>query len=213
MNLAKKQVQCFIDGFNLYHAIDDLRPRQEHLKWVNLSRLASAFIKPSQENLTAVFYFTAYANWRPAAKSRHEQYVKANRYFGVTPILGHFKKKDQSCNKCNATWISHEEKASDVNIAIYLVHQAHLGLFDKALVISADSDLCPAIRMVLDTFPDKQIEILTPPNRYQITRELRDTAATAHKIKLKHLRNNRLPDIVEDTAGNLIALRPNKYSP
>ena len=35
-----KRVACYVDGFNLYHAIDDLR--KPHLKWVNLWALAES---------------------------------------------------------------------------------------------------------------------------------------------------------------------------
>ena len=83
---------------------------------------------------------------------------------------GHFKEKQKKCLKCGAKWCAHEEKQSDVNFALHLLHQAHIDGFDKAFLITADSDLCPAIDLVLDTFPEKELVILTPPNRYQIAR-------------------------------------------
>jgi len=61
--LEKKRVKCFVDGFNLYHAILDLGKNFNHLKWLNLHKLAEAFIKPTQEVLESVFYFTAYPTW------------------------------------------------------------------------------------------------------------------------------------------------------
>ena len=42
------RVISFIDGFNLYHAIDNLN--QSHLKWLNLHSLSNAFIKPKIED-------------------------------------------------------------------------------------------------------------------------------------------------------------------
>lgn len=41
-HMTKERVICYIDGFNLYHAIRDLK--QPYLKWVNLWTLASVFI-------------------------------------------------------------------------------------------------------------------------------------------------------------------------
>jgi len=83
--------------------------------------------------------------------------------------------------------------------------------FDKALVLTADSDLCPAIQLILDSHADKEIVILVPPNRYKITRELRGMV-TAQKIKQKHLKNNQLPDIIRSkTTGKIVASRPKKY--
>lgn len=210
-NLLKKRVKCFIDGFNLYHAIDDLRIN--HLKWVDLYGLASAFIKPSQEILDSVFYFTAYATWKSGAFHRHKLYVKALETVGVTPVIGHFKEKYKRCSKCGNHWITHEEKQSDVNLAIYLLHQAHINGFDKALIISADSDLCSVIDLVLDTFPEKEITVLTPPNRYQISREIRSHITTI-RIRQKHIKANLLPNIIykPGTQRSLVK-RPKQYEP
>jgi hypothetical protein len=49
-----KRVKCFVDGFNLYHVVADLKIN--HLKWLNLRQLAQAFIRPTQEVLDAVIY-------------------------------------------------------------------------------------------------------------------------------------------------------------
>lgn len=38
-----RKVICFIDGFNLYHAIDNLN--QNQLKWLDLRKLALRFVK------------------------------------------------------------------------------------------------------------------------------------------------------------------------
>lgn len=205
-----RRVQCYIDGFNLYHAIAALR--EDHLKWLNLRSLATAFIIPSQETLNEIFYFSAYATWRPSAQIKHREYVRALESHGVTPILGHFKKKPMSCNRCGASWDTHEEKASDVNFAIKLIEQAHYDQFDRALIITADSDLCPPIQMILDTFPQKEFVILTPPNRYEIARELRGLVPT-NKIKRKHLANNLFPDKIVDSSGKILASRPADYTP
>jgi hypothetical protein len=77
--------------------------------------------------------------------------------------------------------------------------------------MTADSDLCPAIQLILDSHNNKKTEILVPPNRYQITRELRGMVV-AHKIKQKHLKNNQLPDtIIDNKTGKIVASRPLKY--
>jgi len=153
----KKRVSCYIDGFNLYHAIADISPTQHYLKWVNLWDLSKAFLKTSNEKLTNVYYFSALAYWLEGPKSRHLKYIEANNHFGVTSILGNFKERKVECKRCKAVWKTHEEKQSDVNIAAYLVHHSHLDLFDKAFIISADSDLCHAIDLV---------QRIAPPNRF-----------------------------------------------
>ena len=63
----------YIDGFNLYHSIDELdRPE---LKWLNLWSLAESLIRKNEE-LVEVNYFSAYATWLPDAYRRHRQYTK-----------------------------------------------------------------------------------------------------------------------------------------
>ena len=205
-----KRVKCFVDGFNLYHAIADLRAN--HLKWLDLRKLAGAFIKPTQEKLETVFYFSAYPTWLQDSYRRHQIYVKALETMGVTVIIGHFKEKPKRCLSCGVQWRAHEEKQSDVNFAIHLLHEAHIDGFDKAFLITADSDLCPAIDLVLDTFPEKELVILTPPNRYQIAREIR-SKVTTNKIKQKHLNVSLLPEAIYDKAGQLICARPIEYAP
>jgi uncharacterized LabA/DUF88 family protein len=207
--LEKKRVACFIDGFNLYHAIVDLK--ENHLKWVNLRKLAEAFIKPTQETLESVFYFTAYPTWLEEPYRRHQVYVQAQTAVGVTAVIGHFKEKQKKCMRCGAKWRAHEEKQSDVNFAIQLLHQAHINGFDKALLITADSDLCPPIDLVLGTFPEKELVILTPPNRYQIAREIRSKVTTI-KIKQKHLKASLLPEHVHDKVGVAVCRRPLEYA-
>lgn len=203
-----KRVQCFVDGFNLYHAVADLK--LNHLKWLNLRKLAQAFIKPTQEVLESVFYFSAYPTWLEGSYRRHQIYVKALEAMGVTAVIGHFKEKQKKCLKCGVKWCAHEEKQSDVNFALHLLHQAHLDGFDKALLVTADSDLCPAIDLVLDTFPEKELVILTPPNRYQIAREIRSKVVT-NKIKQKHLVASLLPEKIYNDAGQIICTRPSEY--
>lgn len=207
--MQKKRVKCFVDGFNLYHAIADLK--LNHLKWLNLKKLMEAFIKPTQEQLDAVFYFSAYPTWLEGSYRRHLTYVEALKHYGVHPIIGHFKEKQKKCLKCGARWCAHEEKQSDVNLAIHLLHQAHINGFDKAFLVTADSDLCPVIDLVLDTFPEKELVILTPPGRYEIAREIRSKVSTV-KIKQKHIAVSLLPEKITTRSGEVLCARPIEYA-
>src|SRR5579871_3111204 len=114
------RVLCYIDGFNLYHAIDDMnraaRGTLNHLKWLNLSKLMEVFIDPKVHRIDAIKYFSAYATWKPKQHERHQIYVKALQSAGVTAVLGQFKEKHIYCPQCGLTHKGHEEKESDVNI-------------------------------------------------------------------------------------------------
>jgi hypothetical protein len=57
-----------------------------------------------------------------------------------------------------------EEKGSDVNLATHLLHDAHMGRFDVAVVVSNDSDLLEPIKIVRNVL-GKQVGILNPHPR------------------------------------------------
>jgi hypothetical protein len=40
------RVACYIDGFNFYHALDDLA--KPHLKWVDLWALSASLCRPGE---------------------------------------------------------------------------------------------------------------------------------------------------------------------
>ena len=57
--------------------------------------------------------------------------------------------------------IKTEEKGSDVNLATHLLHDAHMGRFEVAVVVSNDSDLLEPIKIVRDQL-GKKVGILNP---------------------------------------------------
>ena len=208
------RVVAFVDGFNLYHAIHDLgRP---HLKWVDLRRLVEAFAPRPQYVLTRVTYCSAFATWRPDAYRRHRTYVRALDATGVVTLMGKFKEKERRCRACGASWKDHEEKETDVNLALQLLDGAHRDLFDRALLISGDSDLAPAVRMVKALYPSKEVRILMPPGR-PYSMDLVNAAgplSKARRIERLHLERALLPEeIVEPLTGKIVARRPTEYRP
>jgi uncharacterized LabA/DUF88 family protein len=208
--MSKIRVACFIDGFNVYHAIDELRA--EHLKWVNLRSLMECFIDPAAHEIVSVFYFTAHAEWLIDPCARHKEYVNALRHYGVTPVLGSFKDKPARCNGCGATWTAHEEKQSDVNIAVYMLGEAARDQFDQAFLVTRDSDLVPAVRLVRELYPEKRVKVIAPPGRRH-SKEL--WAASTHRAAIQrvHVERCLMPEEVCDASGTVIARRPSKYDP
>ena len=85
------RICVYIDGYNLYHAIDNLR--DDKLKWLDLRKLMSNFVDPNIHSLRDIYYFSAYATWKEKAHERHRLYEQALINSGVKTIMGKFKKK------------------------------------------------------------------------------------------------------------------------
>ncbi|HTQ10298.1 MAG TPA: NYN domain-containing protein [Fimbriimonadaceae bacterium] len=152
----------YFDGFNFYHAVDDLK--QPHLKWVSYARLARAVALAGHE-VTFVKLFTALPFHSPQRLSRHKKFLDAQRIEGVTIIYGEFKERSRWCPECGKTPMVHEEKESDVNLAIHLLRDARLGLVDVAYLVTGDSDQAPAARMLRQDYPEIELVAVNTPGR------------------------------------------------
>jgi hypothetical protein len=204
------RVACYIDGFNLYHAIDDLR--KPHLKWLDVYGLAKSICRIG-EDLTKVAYFSAYATWRPDKYARHRQYVAAISHLGAECHMARFSEKSARCNKCGATWKTHEEKETDVHLSLTLVEDAIDNVFDRAIIIGADSDLVPAVRMIRRRLPGKQMFLATPPGRHASARDLLSSCNSGINITAGRLATCFMQQTFRDANSKIIAKRPSEYDP
>src|SRR5690606_23426615 len=116
--------------------------------WLDLAAMCRAMLKPDQI-LTHCHYFTARirANGRSQDARRQTIWLDAlATRTDITCHFGHYLPKQQRCNTCGASWTSHEEKMTDVNIATHLLADAYDNHFDAALIVSGDSDLTTPIK-------------------------------------------------------------------
>lgn len=194
------RVSFFIDGFNLYHALDNDRLQQ--FKWLNLRKLAESFLR-KQDSLSDIFYFTAFANWDADKVNRHKLFIRAQEHFGVTPIFGEFRKTNRRCRVCGRNYETFEEKETDVNIAIKLFEQASQNTYDRAIILSGDSDQVPAIRAIKKNYPTKSVGILIPPGRK--AKFLKQEASFHFKIENMHLSTSKLPHTITLPNGTQIS--------
>jgi uncharacterized LabA/DUF88 family protein len=210
------RVFCYIDGFNLYHAIDDIsrasRGALSHLKWLNLSKLMTVFTDPKVHKIEEIKYFSAYATWKPKPHERHQIYVKALQSTGINVVLGQFKEKDIYCPECGLTHKGHEEKESDVNIAVHLISDAYEDRFDHAFIVSRDSDLVGPIKYIRDRFPKKRVKVIAPPLRRH-SKELWALANSQASISKDHLERCLFDETVTDGKGAKVCTRPPAYAP
>ena len=144
----------FIDGFNVYHSLKDEDKYHKYL-WLDFQKLAERFTRQG-DTIAGVYYFSAYATWRPHSMKRHRMLVGALESRNVKVIMGDFKEKDRYCKRCKRYFKSREEKQTDVSIAGYLIKGAFFGNYDTAFLMTNDTDLIPAIEIVKEVFPEKK---------------------------------------------------------
>lgn len=159
--IKNERVAVFIDGFNLYFGIKSAFPK---LKWLNLYLLCQNLLKPNQ-TLVDVYYFTARISNDPSKEKRQSIYISAVSNTPVKIIYGHYKSKYKSCNRCGFTWQANEEKMTDVNIAMQMFTGAFQDSYDRAILISGDSDLVPPIKSIRHLF-NKKVLVIFPPDRH-----------------------------------------------
>jgi len=88
------RVACYIDGFNLYHAVNALN--DPLLKWTDLGALARSYLGPNDTMVRTVF-FTALNSWDKAKRQRHVNYIKALEATGVEVVLSRFDRVQKHC--------------------------------------------------------------------------------------------------------------------
>jgi hypothetical protein len=183
----------YVDGFNLYHAIDDLS--QNHLKWLDMWALGELLIPSKTQVLVKVVWCTAIRRDDVPKMLRHRTYIKALEATGVTCLQGHFAKEGRDCRSCGAQWQAPVEKQGDVNLAIAMVDDAHNDVFDHAYLVTADSDQAATVGLLKARFPHKPITTVCPPGRSHCKEILSHTAL---KISLTeaHLERCLLPKYI-----------------
>lgn len=162
----------------------------------------------SQDTLVDVFYFTAYAHWLKNAPRRHQLFISAVMDAGVRVILGKFYEKDDYCRSCKNKFIRHEEKQSDVNLAIHLLKEAVNDTYDQAWIVSADTDLIPAIKAVKTMYPTKRIGVLFPLKRSSY--ELQQSADFFRFSKVGDYSQSQLSDPYVTSKG-IVLNKPAKW--
>jgi uncharacterized LabA/DUF88 family protein len=199
----------FIDGFNLYHAIDALK--NPCLKWVNLFKLSEA-LAGKDYKVGKVVYFTAIQTWDQRKAERHKQYIAAQQAVSVETVISKFQRTGFVCQKTGNSCKRYEEKETDVAFATQALHAGLSGDFSKLILITADSDQVPTVKLLRAARPGLKIEIATPPKRLQIARELCSHATSKKEISPGLLGSCRLPRSVHSKQGRLVAACPPHYN-
>jgi uncharacterized LabA/DUF88 family protein len=158
---SKQRVIVYIDGFNFYYGLKS--PKWRKYYWIDIVRLFESFLRPNQE-LIAVKYFSARPTDIGKSKRQDAFFQANNENPKFKLILGKYLKKKIECFKCHNIIHTFEEKESDVRIATQIVADAFQRNCDIAIVVSADSDMIPAIELAKEA--NTKIFIYFPPNQY-----------------------------------------------
>ena len=195
----------YVDGFNLYYGAIKSTP----WKWLDLPALFAKILQPHHDILT-VKYFTARVSGTPADQSkpqRQDVYLRALRRYRpeVEVYFGHFLSHrvraplaQPAGDRRTAEVIRTEEKGSDVNLAVHLLNDGWLDAYDCAVVVSNDSDIAEAMRLVR-RHHGKRIGLVTPGTG-RPSRQLMAHADFARHVRPNALRRSQLSDPIPGTS-------------
>jgi uncharacterized LabA/DUF88 family protein len=178
-----KRVVAYIDGMNLYHGLRDRYRRRLH--WLDVAALARSVMLPGQQ-LRRVSFFTARIRNQPLSELRQDTYLSAltanSRIIHV--VEGRFQERTERCRSCGAVRTPYDEKETDVNIAAALIRDVVADRYDTALLMTADSDLAPAIHTARAIRPAKRFVAVFPlRRRSDVLRRICDAALTIGDAK------------------------------
>ncbi|MEF3082728.1 NYN domain-containing protein [Luteimonas sp. SMYT11W] len=203
------KVGFYVDGFNLFHAIEGLG--DSRLKWLNLKALANSFLRPG-DSMECVKYFTAIQLHDQIKQQRHKQYLAALRAVGVEVVESNFKKAKKFCFENDRYCMFREEKQTDVALATSYLLDVIEGKIDRLILVTADSDQIPAIRAILQRKPNFDRLLAPPPGRLQEARDLGNHFSDRREISLGRMTQCLLPrNVVSPTSGKVVAVCPVAY--
>jgi uncharacterized LabA/DUF88 family protein len=190
----------YIDGFNLYYGAVKNTP----YRWLDLSKFCHLLLPRHQ--IARIKYFTAQVTalpWDAGQPVRQQAYLRALATLpNVEIIYGHFQSNvvqmPLSDGSGYASVIKAEEKGSDVALATHLLHDAHKGEYEVAVIVSNDSDLVPPIRIVRQEL-GKVVGLVYPHRR--VAARLRFEVDFLKEIRTGVLRASQFPPSLEDANG------------
>jgi hypothetical protein len=200
-----------VDGFNLYHAINDLG--QPYLKWLNLWKLGQLIARGHAKTIERVVFCTAYFPGDHGKKVRHKVYVDALALVGVETKFGHTTHEPMECARagCGHRWDAPREKQTDINIALAVYDDAYQDRFDAAFLVTADTDQAATLGAMRARFPGKKLINVVPPGRTP-SKHLRDLSHATITLTVNHLDQCVFPAMVSKDGCRMIP-RPREYAP
>lgn len=213
---ARPRTSVYIDGFNLYYGA----LRGSSFRWLDLEAFCRLLLP--RNDVQKIKYFTARVVPRPGkphTAARQQTYLRALATLASVEIyFGHYLSHprrmpraapgggvllDSAGKPVFVDVLREEEKGSDVNLASHLVHDAHRGDFDVAVVITNDSDLTTPIGLVTRELR-MPVGVVNPhamnPHSRQ-SKQLRRVASFLKEVRPGGLRKSQFPPVLADSRG------------
>ncbi len=193
----------YIDGFNFYYRAVKDTP----YKWLDFNALFQHLLNRKNQ-VISIKYFTALVSGKfdPDQPIRQKTYLRAIQKYipQLSVYYGHFLSHEifaplakPEGKKRFVRIIKTEEKGSDVNLAIHVLNDAWLDLYDCAVIVSNDSDLAESLKLVKEQH-NKVIGLITPGKGHP-SRELLKYADFTKRIRKGVLAISQLPDPIPGT--------------
>lgn len=194
----------YVDAFNLYYGAT----KNTKYKWLNIYNLYQRLLP--KNDIVKIKYFTALVSARKNDLNqpvRQKVFLRALETISCLKIYyGHFLTRSRHLplvKPNNRRQYAHvyrtEEKGSDVNLAVHLLYDAFKNNYDTAVIISNDSDLYEAIKIVKENF-EKIIGILNP-HRYP-SKKLLPLVDFYKPIRSGVLLSSLFPDKLKDSKSS-----------
>jgi len=206
--MMRMRTCVYVDGFNFYYGVVKDTP----YKWLDFKALFSYLLDPQKHDIEAIKYFTALVSGKrdPDQPVRQETFLRAIQkhipelsvYYGT--FLSHIVSAPLAKPIGKQRFIDiikSEEKGSDVNLAVHLLNDACLNRYDCFVIVSNDSDLAEALKLVKEQY-NKFIGLIFPDirGRNHPSKELMQYANFIKRIRSKILSKSQLPDPIPGTS-------------
>lgn len=200
------KTSVYVDGFNLSYGC----LKKTSFKWLNLQFLCANLLG-RHHVIDTIRYFTAPVipnDGNPKVHLRQQAYIKALQTIkGMHIHYGRFSRHNKFLPLTSkpsemVKVIRTEEKGTDVNFAVHLLNDAWKGRFDCAVLVTNDSDMTEAMRLVRSEFPDKRLGLITPSK--DPTVNLSRYAHFCKTISDSHLREAQFASALPGLSGRLI---------
>ncbi|MCF8052181.1 MAG: NYN domain-containing protein [Desulfobacterales bacterium] len=176
-------------------------------KWLDFKELFSRLLNPANQILS-IKYFTAQVTGKfdPDQPIRQKTYIRALQKHipELSVIYGHFLSNKVFAPLATPQGgqrfveiIKTEEKGSDVNLAVHFLNDAWRDRFDCGVIVSNDSDLSEAMRLVREQ-TDKVIGLIMPGKGHP-SKELMRHAHFTKRIRKGLLAGSQLPNPIPGT--------------